>query len=148
MKCKQCGKLFKPKRKTSVICSRQCSNQATSERATKRNYKHGMRNTRFYTIWHGMMLRCLTPNSSSYKNYGAKGIKICKRWQTFINFRDDMYERYLEHCKEFGEKQTTIDRINNKKGYLKDNCRWATWKLQKENSNQFRLRNNKGQFTK
>lgn len=146
IKCLICKSSFVPKNKTSIYCSRSCSDRAASSRIKKRNYKHGMRYTRFYHVWRGMILRCSTPTSSSYKRYGAKGIKVCKRWQIFINFRDDMYNKYLEHAKEFGEKNTTIDRIDNNKGYLPGNCRWATWKLQKENSNQFRLRDKTGKY--
>jgi len=97
------------------------------------NNKHGLYYTRFYNIWNGMKNRCLNINNSRYKDYGARGINICDRWLDFINFKEDMYEEYLEHCKEFGESNTSIDRENNNLGYNKDNCRWAT--LSQQNIN-------------
>lgn len=94
---------------------------------------HGMTKTRFYNIWKGAVYRCTKPNNFLYDRYGGRGIRICDRWLKFENFRDDMYQTYLEHVQKFGEKQTTIDRIDNDKGYLNENCRWATWKRQGNN---------------
>lgn len=44
-----------------------------------------------------------------------------------------MYAEYLEHCLVYGEKDTTLDRIDNSKNYEKSNCRWTTVKIQLEN---------------
>lgn len=95
------------------------------------NYKHGMFGTRFHSIFFGMKNRCENnsiANKHVWRFYGEKGIKC--HWKDFFEFKKDMYESYLGHVRKFGEKQTTIDRINSKKNYCKSNCRWATYKEQ------------------
>lgn len=95
---------------------------------------HGMIKTRFYIIWTNMLARSYYVSSKSFKNYGNRGIKTCRRWVKFTNFKKDMYKSYLKHVESFGEKQTTLDRINNNGNYISSNCRWATRKQQGNNT--------------
>lgn len=94
--------------------------------------KHGLFGTRFYGIYYKIKWRCQEIHPKR-KYYFDKGIKVCKRWNNFENFRDDMLPSYLEHCEKYGIKETTIDRINGDKGYSEENCRWATVKEQNIN---------------
>lgn len=93
--------------------------------------KHGMCKTKFYIAYHGMYQRCNNPTCKRYYRYGGRGIK--NLWKSFEEFRDDMYGDYLKHIEKFGEKNTTLDRIDNNGNYCKENCHWATWEQQRDN---------------
>ena len=47
----------------------------------KRNYTHGMTNTRLFHIWQGIKNRCYNKNFEHYKHYGERGITTCKEWK-------------------------------------------------------------------
>ena len=92
---------------------------------------HWMVETNIYSVYRGLRNRCNLPNHPYYSNYGGRGIKCF--WSTFLDFKNDMYESYLDHIAKFGQKNTSIDRIDNDGSYCKENCRWATWSEQSKN---------------
>lgn len=79
-----------------------------------------------YGTWNSMMARCYNEKHAKYPLYGARGLRVCRRWHTFQNFVDDMGMR---------PSGLMLERIDNDKGYSPENCKWATYAEQIRNRN-------------
>lgn len=93
--------------------------------ANKGNTRHGMYGTPTYKSWAEMKYRCGNPKRPDYFSR-----TYCEEWEQFSQFFEDMGER---------PEGTSLDRVNNSKGYSKDNCRWATRNQQNNNRKSTRL---------
>jgi hypothetical protein len=87
---------------------------------------HGMSRTPTYKSWLGMMQRCNGRSGDmNFKNYGGRGIRVCRRWRNIKLFIKDMGTRpSLNH---------SIERKDNDGNYDPKNCCWATRKEQIRN---------------
>jgi hypothetical protein len=88
---------------------------------------HGLTKHPLYRTWIDMHKRCRNPNDPAYKWYGARGIKVCRRWtgpKGFPNFLADMDDR---------PAGLSLDRCNNEGNYTPSNCHWATHSEQAKN---------------
>jgi len=70
-----------------------------------------------YRCWVDMWSRCRNPNTTQWKYYGGRGIRVCEHWTSFHNFLMDMGPR---------PKGYVLDRMNNNGNYEPSNCQWVT----------------------
>ena len=95
----------------------------------KKYKKHGYATrgiSKIYRRWYQMNDRCYNPKNQDYRFYGGRGIRVCKSWRESIQkFIDDM---------GMPDDGMTLERINNKRGYSKSNCQWATRTQQMNNT--------------
>lgn len=92
--------------------------------------KHGCCGTKIYRAWNHMLDRCSNPKNLSYKNYGGRGIKVCKKWKLFKNFLNDM---------GLPPEGMELERMDNNGDYKPSNCKWDTEKNQSLNKRNSRM---------
>lgn len=98
--------------------------------------KHGDYGSPEYAAWNHMKARCGNPKHRQYADYGGRGIQVIPRWIDYNAFLEDMGRR--------PSKNHSLDRRDNKLGYFKENCRWATTKEQNRNNRRNRLLTHNG----
>lgn len=93
--------------------------------------KHGLRQHHVYNVWCGIKTRCYNKKRADYKYYGGLGIVLSDEFHDFMCFYD--YVTSLPDYDKVEELKLTIDRINVRLNYQKNNLRWATRKQQSLN---------------
>jgi hypothetical protein len=95
-------------------------------RGLKPNIVHGYSKTQLYAVWKTLRQRCANTNNTSYKDYGGRGIIVCKEWENYVVFHswavNSDYHEGLE-----------IDRIDSNGNYCPDNCRWVSHTVNADN---------------
>ena len=83
-----------------------------------------MSKTPEYNAWVNMRQRCSNPRGHNVHYYA--NVSVCDEWGNFDQFIKDMGLR--------PSAKHQIDRIDNTKGYCKENCHWVEKKPQMQNT--------------
>lgn len=97
------------------------------------NFKHGLYKSFLYKTWTGMKERCNTPSTTNYKNYGGRGIKYDPKWNNFLNFKNDMYFKWVWAKKKYFNQKLSIERKDVNGNYCFENCIFIPLKDQAKN---------------
>lgn len=139
-KC-SCGAMFEAaigNVKSGQVKSCGCKKRlAVIQRCTKHGQSPMSGGSRVYRFWQSMKDRCLNPGSTSYSDYGARGIKMHAAWtNSFTTF-------YAWFKNTFGVNDVpgglTMDRRHNDGPYAPGNLRMVTMKVQNNNKRSNRI---------
>lgn len=81
-----------------------------------------------YSVWKDMISRCYNPKNRWYHRYGGRGITVCDEWR----YGPTAFCAWAEQ--NGYQKGVSLDRIRNNEGYAPDNCRWAGFDYQSNNT--------------
>ena len=116
-----------------IVCNKPSSDSGIQEHKERAKYFHDYGyKSRIHAVWHGIKNRCENKNDKRYKDYGGRGIKMCKEWSLdFTEFARWAYENGYDKDAKFGE--CTIDRIDVNGDYEPSNCRFESISEQNRN---------------
>lgn len=126
--CK-CGNTFIGQPSESKGFCRACAYDYVKHKVTKHGESPdtGKKASRLYRIWVNMRARCHNKNNPNYKDYGGRGIFICKEWDDYTQFKSWSFENGYSNT-------LSIDRIDVNGHYCPENCRWVDQKTQMQNT--------------
>lgn len=103
-----------------------------------KNLPQDKRYAKLMRVYNFMIERCYNKKHFAYKNYGKRGIKVCKEWKKdFGNFYNWAINNGFTMNKNWYECK--IDRINVNGNYEPSNCRWVNAKIQSRNTRRNKL---------
>lgn len=120
---------------TNNLMAKKCKTLSCGCLRKEKTTKHNLSHTKIYKALVAIKGRCKNTKDKNYFRYGGRGITVCKEWDGENGF-ENFYKWSIENGYEDG---LTIDRIDNNKGYSPDNCRWASQKVQMNNTRRNRI---------
>lgn len=128
-----CGKIFL--RRSDVIQRDDVKScgcyQKTNNQHIGKTHGDGSRKSKYhrlYVCWQSMKDRCYNANRCQFKDWGGRGITVCKEWlNDYTSFKKwALQNGYSDNL--------TLDRIKVNEGYSPNNCRWITKIEQNKNT--------------
>jgi hypothetical protein len=103
--------------------------ELTRARMTTHGHTANKQSTPEFWAWVNFRARCNNPKHPLFKFYGGRGITVEPEW----NCRKTGFQPFLNHVGLMPEPGLSLDRIDNDRGYVIGNCRWATKHTQVRN---------------
>jgi hypothetical protein len=125
-KCTVIGSLLTRGSSKSCGCLR---TELTRARMTTHGHTAKKQSSPEFWAWVNMRARCSNPKNPGFKSYGGRGITVEPAWDC----RNTGFQPFLDHIGLMPEPGLSLDRIDNDRGYVIGNCRWATKHTQVRN---------------
>jgi len=127
----ECGKEVQKPNRTLAGGVKTCSPACGVSASNRQRAQHGRCHTKEYVLWGGIKQRCFNPTHARYDRYGGRGITMHPDWA-------DSFEAFFAYVgpAPTQDGDTSMDRIDNELGYEPGNVRWATRRVQANNTSQ------------